>query len=91
MVFMPDHLHMLVAGTEERAHLISCVTLMRQRSAIAFRKNFHDGLWQDGYFDHVVRDADDARRILAYIAGNPVKATLCARAEDYPFLFVTPE
>ena len=31
-----------------------------------------NGLWQRGYFDHVVRDDADEARIIDYINANPV-------------------
>jgi REP element-mobilizing transposase RayT len=30
-------------------------------------------LWQRGFYDHVVRDEQDLRRIREYIATNPIR------------------
>jgi putative transposase len=40
-------------------------------------------LWQHESYDHWVRDDGELERIVAYIADNPVKAGLAARAEDW--------
>ena len=39
--------------------------------------------WQKESYDHWVRDSAEFERIRRYIEGNPVKAGLVARAEDY--------
>jgi REP element-mobilizing transposase RayT len=82
-VFMPDHLHLLVRALDKGSPFISCMTLARSRSALTYRRTFGTDLWQDGYVDHVVRDADDERRVTRYIRDNPVEARLCVRPEDF--------
>ena len=84
-VFMPDHLHLLVQGLDTNSYFISCMTLARRRSALAFHRSFGECLWQDGWVDHIVRDADDERRVIGYIRDNPVKAGLSTRPEDYKY------
>ncbi len=44
--------------------------------------------WQHESYDHVVRDAREYERILAYIANNPVKAGLVEDWQDWPYTFV---
>lgn len=55
-VYMPDHLHMLLAGISRDVVFKPTMTLLRQRSAVAFRRAFGEPLWQDGYFERVLRD-----------------------------------
>jgi putative transposase len=86
-VYMPNHLHMLVTGLDRQSDFKKCMTLSRARSALAYREAFKDRLWQDGYFERVLRDADDAREVLRYIANNPVDAGLCSNPEAYPYLW----
>jgi hypothetical protein len=43
-------------------------------------------LWQDGYFDRVLRDEDATLTVVSYIVLNPVKAGLCRATSDYPLL-----
>lgn len=47
--------------------------------------------WQHESYDHVVRDAGEFARILAYIVNNPVKAGLVADWQDWPYTYVHPE
>jgi len=44
--------------------------------------------WQHESYDHVVRDAREYERILAYIVNNPVKAGLVEDWQDWPYTFV---
>ena len=67
------------------------MTLTRQRAAVAFRWAFHERLWQDGYFDRIIRDADDLRLTVRYILDNPAREKLCEQPEDYPYLYVLPD
>ena len=83
--FMSDHVHLLVRGLDEESDFKSCMKLVRQRSSCAFRSTFEERLWQDGFFDHVVRDADDERRVIRYILENPVRAELSGRAAEYSY------
>lgn len=42
-------------------------------------------LWQTHFFDHVIRNDDDLRRNVDYIAMNPVHAGYVTRPEFYPY------
>jgi len=41
--------------------------------------------WHRDYFDRYIRDDEHFARVMDYIANNPVKAGLCARAEEWPW------
>ncbi len=54
-----------------------------------FQTRKHGIVWQEGYFDHRLRDDERGEQLLAkmnYIRQNPVVAGLCARAEDWPWI-----
>ena len=82
---MPDHLHLIVRGLDEQNQFKSFMKVMRQRSTLAFKRVFGEELWQDGYFDRILRDADDEREKIGYIAGNAIRAGLCAQPEEYRY------
>ena len=84
-VFMPDHLHMLLIGTRTDAAFIPFMTVLRQRTAVAFRRKFGERLWQDGYYEWLLRSQDPSDRAIDYILNNPVRAGLVERPEEYPF------
>jgi putative transposase len=82
--YMPDHLHLLLAGSREDASLIPCVEVMRQRSSRAANASQRIRLWQDGYFEHVLRDDEQLEITAQYIFDNPVRAQLVGHAREWP-------
>jgi hypothetical protein len=54
-----------------------------------FQSRKHGIIWQEGYFDHRLRDDERGEQLSAkmnYIWHNPVAAGLCTRAEDWPWI-----
>lgn len=83
---MPDHLHMLVRGTESTSDLLLFVKVFKKKTAFEFENRFGEALWQKKYYDHLVRPKDSVEGVARYIWMNPVRAGICARPQDYPFL-----
>ena len=83
---MPDHVHVLVEGRSERSDLRRFIKRVKQGSGQIFASNTHDTLWQDGYYDHVVRPEENVSGIARSIINNPVRAGLVDSPRDYPFL-----
>ena len=86
-VYMPDHVHGLFRGMRDDAAFVPFMTVLRQRTAISYKKLAGELLWQEGYFDRILRLNDDTCVWVAYILQNPVRAQLVERPEDYPFSF----
>ena len=84
--FMPDHLHALVEGMMEQANSRKCADAFRRISGFYFNQARGSRLWQEGYFDHVLREEETTIAVARYIVLNPVRAGLCADASDYPLL-----
>ena len=84
--FMPDHLHLVLEGVSDRADFREFMRVFKQRSSFHWKQRHSRELWQRGYFDHVLRDDDDTIVAARYVLGNPVRAGMVARPEDYPFL-----
>ena len=84
--FMPDHLHLLVEGQSERSDLTKFAHLLKQRTSFAYQRS-HRGmqLWQNGYFEHVIRDDEVTQIIAKYILENPVRRSLVKEPMDYLF------
>jgi REP element-mobilizing transposase RayT len=81
---------MLLIGIRADAAFLPFMTLLRQRTAIAFRRAFDESLWQEGYFERLLRSQEPTTKTIDYILNNPVKAGLVARPEDYPFAWSAP-
>ena len=86
-VFMPDHLHLLVQGQQENAHLLSFAKVSRQRSSRQVRLAGVGRLWQDGYYERTLRRDEDCLTVARYIANNPVRAGLVAQPHEWPYSF----
>lgn len=83
--FMSDHLHLLVSGASDRADLTQFVKIAKQRAGFSFRRARGEILWQEGYYDHVLRDEDDTAAVARYIIENPVRAGLVTEPAEYLF------
>jgi len=83
--FMPDHMHALIEGRTTTADLQRFLTTFRRRTTLATTFMVSGGLWQDGYFDRVLREDDEPDAVVDYILNNPVRSRLVERAVDYPF------
>jgi putative transposase len=82
--FMPDHLHLLLVGTEDSS-LHRFMKLFKQRSSFFFRKAYDNSLWQRSYYDHVIRKEETLNDIILYIFNNPVRKGLVTDYKDYTF------
>jgi REP element-mobilizing transposase RayT len=83
-VLMPDHLHMLVSFAPDK----SMSRVVGDWKRFHARKNHV--AWQEGYFDHRLRNDERGEQLSAkveYIRRNPVTAGLCARVENWPWLY----
>ena len=83
--FMPDHLHLLAAAEADDSDLRQFAQRAKQRMGYAYRRTSRSHLWQDGYFEHVLRDDEVTETVARYILANPVRAGLCKEPDQYPF------
>lgn len=89
---MPDHVHLLITPLkrDDRSwHSLSdLVHSIKSFSAHEINK-LHDAIgpvWQDEYFDRIVRDEKEFEEKWQYMWMNPVKAALVDQPEDYHFV-----
>ena len=72
--FMPDHTHLLIQGTEDSSFLVAFVQNFKQRTAFHFKRESGDQLWQQSYFDRVLRGDEHLEDVANYVFENPVAA-----------------
>jgi len=82
--FMPNHVHLRVAGLTETSRLKPFIQQFKQITGYAFKQEHGVSLWHRSYYDHVLRKEEDIHAVAAYIWGNPVRAGLVQSAEEYP-------
>jgi len=83
---MPNHVHLLLRP-ESRRNLPEVVAAIKAISARAANRLLErtGPFWSRDYFDRWIRDSESEQRIVRYIHNNPVRAGLCASAEDWPY------
>jgi len=82
---MPDHVHLLVEGLDDESDLRPFAKLAKQRSGSRHKRKTGERLWQDGYFERVLRDDDSGRDFARYVVNNPVRKGLVASPRDYAY------
>jgi len=83
--FMPDHVHILAIGEELDSDLEAFLARMKQKTGFDFKKLHRTRLWQDGYYDRILRNDEQTIVVARYILDNPVRAGLVTDCRDYPF------
>jgi putative transposase len=84
--FMPDHVHLLVEGVAEDSNLCQFVTVAKRRSGSVYARTANRPLWQEGYYERVLRLSEDAKWVARYIFANPIRAGLVSSPLEYPFM-----
>ena len=74
-VVMPEHLHVLLTPCEGQT-IERCAQCIKGGFSHEVRAQFGGEVWQVGFHEHRVRDGEDFRRQLGYIAANPGKRGL---------------
>ena len=85
-VLMPDHLHLFVQLAGE-------VTLSRWMkglksaigTAVRAEAPIAPPIWQEGFFDHLIRQSESYEQKWHYVRDNPVRAGLVQDADDWPW------
>ena len=85
-VVMPDHLHLLLTPSSTTS-LEKVMQFIKGGSSHQIRKarNQKMEIWQVGFHDWTIRDANDWLTKVEYIHTNPVRAKLVQRPEDWPY------
>ena len=80
---MPDHLHWLISDAASMRQLVHS---FKSYSTYAARTLGHrKKLWQRSYWDHVLRQDENLRKVAEYIIQNPVRRGLTDDVRTYPF------
>jgi putative transposase len=81
-VIMPEHIHLFVRGGSDFV-LGRWIGMLKQALAKARNLSLTRGqVWQEGFFDHVLRSDESYAEKWNYVRQNPVRAELVAHAEE---------
>jgi putative transposase len=78
-VVMPDHMHLLLTPTDAIERAIQC---LKGGFSFAVRDRVQEEIWQPGYEEHCILDADDYESERMNIATHPLRC----HYPDYPFV-----
>lgn len=83
---MPDHIHIVFQLGKIRTlgqvmHSFSSFTSNKINKIL--KRSGH--LWQDGFYDHAIRNDAAYIRHIKYIEENPIKAGFVKKSKDWPF------
>ena len=78
-VVMPDHIH-IIASFSESTDMVQLIRSWKRWTA-----KETDIVWQEGFFDHRLRNDAEVAEKLTYVANNPVRKGLCETADAWPF------
>jgi putative transposase len=83
-VIMPDHIHVLLTPLTSLEKAIQFI-----KGGFSYRAKKELGsnmeVWQKGFSDHRIRDANDYRIHVFYIRQNPIRKGLCERAQEFRY------
>ena len=79
---MPDHLHLMISPHDPN----SSISVWSAKFKFNFsRWNRESWRWQEGCFDHLIRNPASGREKLEYIRTNPTRAGLVSHWLEWPY------
>jgi len=78
-LLMPDHLHAVLSFPRDKA----MSDLVREWKRYHTRTNHV--IWQEGFFDHLLRRNESYSQKWNYVRENPVRARLVKSVADWPY------
>jgi putative transposase len=76
---MPDHIHVLITPAMNES-TAKCVQYIKGGYSFAAREQAAGEIWHSGYHEHRIRDQEDFKSQLIYIANNPARK----QYQNYP-------
>ena len=81
-VILPDHFHCLLNTGDEQISKI--IHLFKIRYSRYYRDKYNSGkIWQNRYWDHIIRNQNDLNCHIDYIHYNPVKHYVIKNPHEY--------
>lgn len=86
-VVMPDHVHFFCKPTPEACKLLELIQQWKQWTSKRIKNELklEGSIWQNEFFDHLLRSHESYSEKWIYVEQNPVRAGLVEQARDWPF------
>ena len=81
-VVMPDHLHLLVSLNTARFSISQIISPWK-----SYLKKSQGIQWQEGFFEHRIRDRSSLEEKERYLRMNPVRANLVKASKEWPYIW----
>lgn len=86
-VILPDHFHWLMRADDPKGNFSKVIHSVKRNYTVNYKK-MHDiktplSIWQERFWDHIIRDEDDLATHFDYIHWNPVKHDYVAQPEGW--------
>jgi REP element-mobilizing transposase RayT len=75
--FMPDHVHVVLEATSAESELYRLMNNWKQQTGYAYARSTGSKLWQNGYYDHVLRKDEGPARHHCLSSVDPLRAGWC--------------
>ena len=85
---MPDHLHLLISPLNPKSSISDWSASFKWRFSQWRRESWR---WQEGCFDHLIRNPSSGREKLEYLRANPMRAGLVSHWLQWPYQWGTLE
>ncbi len=88
-VILPDHFHWVLKSESINKNFSDIIRSVKRNFTLNYKK-FHNIstyliIWQDRFWDHVIRDERDLENHIDYIHWNPVKHGFVSDPMDWPY------
>ena len=86
-VIMPDHVHFFCAPELDAKTLPIFVGFWKEWTSktIKSQLGLTSAVWQEEFFDHVLRSSESYSEKWNYVRNNPLRHGLAANADDWPW------
>lgn len=83
---MPDHLHLLINPDGEEIDLLNIIKLLKGRTSRRFNRLYGvRKIWQESFYDHILRKEVKIEEVALYILNNPVRKGAVNDWQEYPY------
>ena len=86
-VIMPDHVHFFCSAEPDPVTLEKLLQRWKEWTSKLMTRELgvRQPIWQEEFFDHVLRSEESYSQKWDYVRQNPVRAELIADADDWPW------
>jgi REP-associated tyrosine transposase len=86
-VIMPDHVHFFCSPEPDAKPLPIFIGFWKEWTSKAIKRLFQltSPVWQEEFFDHVLRSSESYSEKWNYVRNNPVRHGFVTNADDWPW------